>query len=188
MVFNIYSPAVSSLWRKNSSLRHLNVSRNSQSIERFTGLCWGAGPSSLLTLEATISYYPAINVPACLIPYLLANKVLERVNLHGICFCTLALQGGITPEPELYPGCPIGQAISAHPSLRSILFDQALFCPHHPGAPPSTGVSIWTRILYHILTKWSISRSNTNTSTFSRNGRPRPCRVVLDNGPMYSKP
>ena len=152
MAFDIGSPAVNSLWCKNSSLRHLNVSHNSQTIESFTGLCWGAGLSSLLTLDAAMSYRAATNVPARLMPYLLTNKVLERVDIHGICFCMLEPRGGIAPEPELYPGCPIGRAISAHPSLRSILFDQALFRPHHPGAPPSTGVSVWIHVLYHVLT------------------------------------
>ena len=31
------------------------------------------------------------------------------------------------------PDCPIGRANSAHPKLRSILSDEALFRPHHPG-------------------------------------------------------
>jgi len=32
-----------------------------------------------------------------------------------------------------YHDFPIGQAISAHPTLRLILSDEALFRPHHPG-------------------------------------------------------
>ena len=151
MVFNISSPVVNSLWCVNSSLPHLNVSHNSQTIESLTYLCQRAGLSRLLTLDAAMSRSPAMKVLACLIPYLLENRRLERVDLHGIRFCTLAQRGEIAPEPELSPDCPIGRAISVHPRLRSILFDKSLFHPHHQGSTPSTDVSIWTHILYHVL-------------------------------------
>ena len=77
MVFNISSPAVNSLWRVNSSLRHLNVFNNSQTIESLTYLCQRAGLSRLLTLDAAMSRSPAMKVLACLIPYLLENRRLE---------------------------------------------------------------------------------------------------------------
>ena len=77
MVFQIDSLAVDRLWHVNSALRHLNVSHNSQTIERLTYLCRGAGLSELLTLDAAMSRYPTTKVLARLIPYLLANRGLE---------------------------------------------------------------------------------------------------------------
>ena len=128
------------------------MSHNSQTIESLTYLFKGAGWSKLTTLDAPVSRYPTTKVPARLIPYLLANRGLERVNLQGIRFCTFATQEEIQTQPELYPGCPIKRTISAHQNLRSILFDKALFHPHHPGARPSRDKSIWTCMLRHVLT------------------------------------
>ena len=90
MVFAIWNPGVFPLWRTDSSLRHLNVSHNAPNIESLTSFCWGVGISSLIMLDAAMSNYPAQNVPARLLTYIWANKVLEWVDIHSLQFCTMA--------------------------------------------------------------------------------------------------
>ena len=92
IVFAIWTQAFYQLWRADSPLRHLNVSRNTPMIESLTCLCWGVGLSSLITLDAAMSDYMARHVPARLLTFILANKSLERVDLQGIRFCPMAQQ------------------------------------------------------------------------------------------------
>ena len=81
MEFMRGSQACERLWRQNSPLRHLNVSHNSFTIQSLIGLFSGAGGSRLLMLDAVIPTHPITQVPARLLPYLLAKRMLEQVNL-----------------------------------------------------------------------------------------------------------
>ena len=90
IVLAIWTQAVYQLCWADSPLRHLNVSHNTPTIESLICLCWGVGLSSLITLDAAMSDYPARHVPERLLTFILANKSLERVDLQGIRFCTMA--------------------------------------------------------------------------------------------------
>ena len=122
-----------------------------------------------------MSRHPTTKVPARLIPCLLANKRLKRIDLRGIWFCTFAMQEESQAQPELYPGCPIGRPISAHQNLRSILFDKAMFHPH-------LDMHDMLRLL-GLRDRESIS----NTPSLSHNIRPSPQRMVRSNVSRLTK-
>ena len=106
IVFDINSPAVDKLWSADSALRHLNISHNSQTKQSLTYLFRGVGLSKLLTLDTAMSRYPVRKVPARLIPYLLRNRTLERVDLRGIQFCTFPTEGALQLSQSSTRGAP----------------------------------------------------------------------------------
>ena len=73
----LHSPACERLWCQNIPLRHLNASHKKITIQSFIGLFWGAGRSHLLTMDAAMPAHPMAQVPIRLLPYLLANRMLE---------------------------------------------------------------------------------------------------------------
>ena len=89
--------------------------------------------------------YPARNVPARLLTFLLRNLALERADLRGIPFYSM-IHGGLPPDPELEPNGPIGRDFAEHPRLKSIFFDKDMFWAH------CTIASVWTRLFYWALT------------------------------------
>ena len=109
--------AVRKLWSADGSLRHLNVSHNSLTKQSLTCLFQDAGSSNLQTLDAAKLGDHVEKVPVCLIPYLLRNRSLERVDLRGLKFCTFPTEGEQAAKTELYLGCPIKRALAVHPML-----------------------------------------------------------------------
>ena len=137
--FDPISQGVNLLWREGGPLCHLNVLYNNFTIRSFIKSFCRAGRSQLETLDVAASTRYWVWAPACLLFFVLANCLLECLDIMGTQFF-------VGEDDKLALGSFLGRVISVHPLLRAMSLKLSHFIARRGDSIARSHISMWQQV------------------------------------------